>query len=115
MMRNNEYRRVCVLATERLTAIKLLQTQNAELLEDRSSWQRVARKIEEQKQDLKAENAALQALLDPKTLAKKIADWDFKHNDDYMGWKFGGDGDNGEELIKSIAAVLPTTPEGQET
>ena len=49
---------------------------------------------------------ALEKLLDPETLARKIGDWDFTHNDDYFCFKFGGDGDNGEMLIEALAALL---------
>ena len=49
---------------------------------------------------------ALEKLLDPKILARKIGDWDFTHNSDYFCWKFGGDGDNGEMLIEALAALL---------
>ena len=49
---------------------------------------------------------ALEKLLDPETLARKIGDWDFTHNDDYFCFKFGGDGDNGEMLIDALAALL---------
>lgn len=48
----------------------------------------------------------LENLLDPETLARKIGDWDFAHNDDYFCFKFGGDGDNGEMLIDALAALL---------
>ena len=49
---------------------------------------------------------ALEKLLDPETLARKIGDWDFAHNSDYFCFKFGGDGDNGEMLIDALAALL---------
>lgn len=52
---------------------------------------------------------ALEKLLDPETLARKIGDWDFTHNDDYFCFKFGGDGDNGEMLIDALAALLQET------
>lgn len=52
---------------------------------------------------------ALEKLLDPETLARKIGDWDFAHNDDYFCFKFGGDGDNGEMLIDALAALLQET------
>jgi hypothetical protein len=51
----------------------------------------------------------LEKLLDPETLARKIGDWDFTHNDDYFCFKFGGDGDNGEMLIEALAALLKET------
>ena len=52
---------------------------------------------------------ALEKLLDPETLARKIGDWDFTHNSDYFCFKFGGDGDNGEMLIEALAALLKET------
>lgn len=55
---------------------------------------------------LQVRNEALEKLLDPKTLARKIGDWDFTHNSDYFCWKFGGDGDNGEMLIEALTALL---------
>jgi len=32
-------------------------------------------------------------------LSKAIFDIDFQYNNDYFGWKWGGNGDNGEELM----------------
>lgn len=64
-----------------------------------------AHKISEQQ----ARIEALEKLLDPETLARKIGDWDFTHNDDYFCFKFGGDGDNGEMLIDALAALLKET------
>ena len=58
---------------------------------------------------LKQRVEALEKLLDPETLARKIGDWDFAHNDDYFCFKFGGDGDNGEMLIDALAALLQET------
>ena len=59
-----------------------------------------------EKAELQARIEALEKLLDPETLARKIGDWDFTHNDDYFCFKFGGDGDNGEMLIEALAALL---------
>lgn len=38
---------------------------------------------------------------DPRSeaIAKGIAEIDYAENGDTFGWKFGGDGDNGEELM----------------
>lgn len=38
---------------------------------------------------------------DPRSteIAKAVADIDFTQNDDCFGFKFGGDGDNGEMLL----------------
>jgi len=44
--------------------------------------------------------------LEPRKLAKAIADWDWKHNSDSLYLEFGGDGDNGEFLIEALTAVL---------
>ena len=60
----------------------------------------------EHAKSLEARIEALEKLLDPETLARKIGDWDFTHNDDYFCFKFGGDGDNGEMLIEALAALL---------
>ena len=62
-----------------------------------------------EKAELQARIEALEKLLDPETLARKIGDWDFTHNDDYFCFKFGGDGDNGEMLIEALAALLKET------
>jgi hypothetical protein len=32
-----------------------------------------------------------------------LADYDYNHCGDYFGWKFGGEGDNGEILIKQLS------------
>ncbi|RTK97798.1 MAG: hypothetical protein EKK64_00925 [Neisseriaceae bacterium] len=39
-------------------------------------------------------------------LARMIGEIDFKHNSDYLGLSFGGDGDNGESLCFILSEIF---------
>lgn len=40
------------------------------------------------------------------TLFKRISDIDWKHGGDSLGWKSGGDGDNGESLMYALDIIF---------
>jgi hypothetical protein len=39
-------------------------------------------------------------------LMRHVMEIDYKHNDDYFGFKIGGDGDNGEQLMYLMDAYF---------